>query len=75
MICCSVNLGREVDLWAQGGLWWPLEPHLPRAVSNQWLSAAMTLEKPHPWETWVSWGVISGLLVAINDARARSIAL
>ena len=46
----------------------------PWVVSNQLLSAAGTLGKVHPWETWVSCGVISGLLVAIDDTKALSIA-
>ena len=32
------------------------------------------LGKVPPWETWVSCGVISGLLVAIDDTKALSIA-
>ena len=59
--------GREVHLWAQGGLWWPSEPHPMDCFQP------MT-ECSSPWETWVSCGVISGLLVAIDDTKALSIA-
>ena len=63
--------GREG--WAQGGLWWPLEPH-PMGCFQPMTECNRDLGKVHPVETRVSWGLISDLPVAIDDAKALSIA-